>query len=85
MSTSSDNDDYVLADNSATDKSVSRHKSFLDNDNIDSLKPRRRSRLERQSISNIAISDILDPLTANDNSTRSSSVQHSIRDRKSVV
>lgn len=85
MSTYSDNDDYVLADNSATDKTVSRHKSFLDNDNIDSLKPRRRSRLERQSISNIAISDILDPLTATENSTRSSSVQHSIRSRASSI
>ena len=86
MSHSSDNDDYVLADNSATDSTVSRHKSFLDNDNIDSLKPRRRSRLERQSISNIAISDILDPLSpTNENSTRSASVQHSIRSRANSI
>ena len=62
--TGGNNKDSLLNDNSSTtsslskkDSDIQRHKSFLDNDNIDSLKPRRRSRLERQSISNIALTD----------------------------
>lgn len=68
--TNSDSDDNYtispdegLSDNSAFGNGdVKRHKSFLENDNINSLKPRRRSRMERESISNIALTDIhVDP------------------------
>ncbi|XBW36396.1 hypothetical protein QEN19_001976 [Hanseniaspora menglaensis] len=59
-----DDDDYTIqswnASENGSDSNVKRHMSFLENDNINSLKPRTRSRHERQSISNIALTDVID-------------------------